>query len=107
MKYDGILLHQDRLGQTPLFSAVRANQYELIKQLSIPLDMINLPDKLAGHSLLFYSAACRNDDLCCLLVRKGANVLAKDLCGQSILSYTSKTPKFAQLAKNLIKKAAK
>lgn len=86
--------HRDRLGQTPLYSAVRNYQVALVRRMDIPEELLNSCDSLGQHTLLFYAAACGHDDICMVLLKKGADPLVKDFCGQNILNYTSKTPRF-------------
>lgn len=99
-----ILTHRDRLGQTPLFAAVRQNQLDLLKQIDLTKELINMVDDIAGHTILFYAAACGHERMCKYLVKKGADLLIIDECGQNILSYTSKMPKFHKKAARIIRK---
>lgn len=90
------LYHKDRLGQSPLFQAVRNNQLELIRNITISPTLMEAPDKIAGHTLLFEAAANGHDEMCKLLVKKGANPLIKDKAGQTLLIYTNRVPSFKE-----------
>lgn len=90
------LCHKDRLGQGPLFQAVRNNQLELIREITIDAELIDATDRIAGHTLLFEAAANGHDEMCKLLVTKGANPLVKDRAGQTLLIYLNRVPSFKE-----------
>jgi ankyrin repeat protein len=60
-------------------------------------------DDVFGHTVLYYAAACGYDDLCMVLLKKGGNPFIRDRCGQTILSYTKKTPRFDFEVRRLMK----
>jgi len=91
--FPSALYHRDRLGQSPLFGAVKNYQLTFIRRMNIPNDLLNLCDLISGHSLLFYAAACGFDDMAMILLKKGSDPMLKDKCGQDLLSYTAKTPR--------------
>ncbi len=66
----------------------------LIRKMAIPVEILNRCDEMGQQTLLFYAAACNHDDICMVLLKKGADPLIKDYRGQTILAYTSKTPRF-------------
>ncbi|RAP36170.1 hypothetical protein B1207_08425 [Legionella quinlivanii] len=89
-KMDAVCRSAETSDHNGLHEAIKANKYELVKQL-LPYYAVNRPNH-KGQTALMFAAATGNVALMNLLLKEGARVDQVDLKGNSALHYALEKP---------------